>query len=60
GGGGARHDADRKRRYESLRARGKPPKVALCVIMHALLRHMMGALKAFYRQQPAQHAALAA
>ena len=53
-----RHDADLKRRYDALCARGKPPKVALCVIMHAILRHMMGALKDFYRQQSAQPAQL--
>lgn len=48
-----RHDPALRRRYEALCARGKPPKVARCAIMHALLRHMMGALKAFYRQQVA-------
>jgi transposase len=49
-----RHDPDLRRRYDALRARGKPPKLAVCVIMHALLRHMMGALKDFYRHQPTQ------
>lgn len=51
-----RHDPELRRRYDALRARGKPPKVALCASMHAILRHMMGALKAFYRQQEQQPA----
>lgn len=51
-----RHDPDLRRRYDAMRARGKPPKLAVCVIMHAILRHMMGALKAFYRHQQAPSA----
>jgi transposase len=46
-----RHEAELGRRYDAFRTRGKPPKVALCAIAHALFRHMMGTLKAFYRQQ---------
>jgi transposase len=55
-----RHDPDIQQRYERFRARGKPPKEALCVIGHALLRHMMGAVKASYRQPDATPEALAA
>lgn len=48
-----RHDPTMKAFYDGLKARGKPEKVALCAAMHALLRHMMGRLKAWYRTQPA-------
>jgi transposase len=48
-----RHDAELARRYAAFRARGKPPKVALCAIAHALFRQMMGTLKAFYRERAA-------
>jgi len=48
-----RHDAELARRYDAFRARGKPPQVALCAIAHARFRHMMGTLRAFYRQQEA-------
>jgi len=46
-----RHDPDIQQRYLRYRARGKPPKEALCIMAHALLRHMMGAVNAYYRQQ---------
>ena len=46
-----RHDADLGQRYDAFCARGKPKQVALVAIMHALFRHMMGILKAFYREQ---------
>ena len=48
-----RHDAELGRRSPAFLARGKPPKVALCAIMHARFRQMMGTLKAYYREQDA-------
>ena len=48
-----RHDPTMKALYDGLKARGKPEKVALCAAMHALPRHRMGRLKAWYRTQPA-------
>jgi transposase len=43
-----RHDASLATKYAGLCARGLPKPVALCAIMHTLLRRMMGRLKRFY------------
>ena len=43
-----RHDPELAAFRDRLRARGKPPKSALCAAMHKLLRRMMGRLRAFY------------
>jgi transposase len=35
--------------YQAMVDRGKPKQLAQCAVMHKLLRHMMGRLKAWYR-----------
>jgi len=37
--------------YQAMVDRGKPKRLAQCAVMHKLLRHMMGRLKAWYRTQ---------
>jgi hypothetical protein len=43
-----RHDPSLAAKYAGFCARGLPKQAALCAIMHALLRRMMGRLKRFY------------
>lgn len=45
------HDGALADVYQRLLNRGKRPMVALVAVMHKLLRHMMGRLKTFYRDQ---------
>jgi transposase len=55
-----RFDPGLKAFYEHLLAQGKPAMSARCAVMHKLLRHMMGELRAFYRAHAAPPLALAA
>ena len=55
-----RHDPDLAAFRDRLRARGKPPKSALCAAMHKLLRRMMGKLRACYAEHHPASVPLAA
>lgn len=54
------HDAAMRAVYDRHVSRGKAPQSARCVVMHTLLRHMMGELRAFYAEQHAPPLARAA
>lgn len=45
------HDATLRAFYRQLVDRGKPKIVALCALMHKLVRQMTGRLKTYYAER---------
>jgi transposase len=52
-------DATMRAVYERQVARGKSPQSARCIVMHKILRHMMGELRTFTARQPTPAALVA-